>query len=79
MIRKEQIHELEKGDILGQVKFIAQIFGVAATEPTQQYLLFPNSFRNITLLSPDSSRFKYNLDAIVFLVLKNLVSVWGLL
>jgi hypothetical protein len=35
MIRQGQIQELEKGDILGQVKFIAQIFGVVATEPTQ--------------------------------------------
>ena len=30
MIRKGQIQGIEKGDILGQVKFIAQIFGVAA-------------------------------------------------
>lgn len=30
MIRKGQIQEVEKGDVQGQVKFIAQIFGVAA-------------------------------------------------
>lgn len=30
MIRKGQIQGVEKGDISGQVKFIAQIFGVAA-------------------------------------------------
>jgi transposase-like protein len=30
MIRKGQIHGVEKGDILGQVEFVSQIFGVAA-------------------------------------------------
>jgi len=30
MIRKGQIQEVEKGDIQGQVKFIALIFGVTA-------------------------------------------------
>jgi transposase-like protein len=30
MIRKGQIQGVEKGDILGQVEFVAQIFGVAA-------------------------------------------------
>jgi len=30
MIRKGQIQGIEKRDINGQVKFIAQIFGVAA-------------------------------------------------
>ena len=29
MIRKGQIHGVEKGDILGQVEFVSQIFGVA--------------------------------------------------
>ncbi len=60
------------------MKLIPKIFGVAATQPTQQDLLSPN-FCNITLLSPDGSRFEYDLDAIVLLVLKNLVPVWGLL
>lgn len=30
MVRKGQIQGVEKGDILGQAKFVAQIFGVAA-------------------------------------------------
>jgi hypothetical protein len=30
MIRKGQINGVEKGDILGQVEFVDQIFGVAA-------------------------------------------------
>ncbi len=30
MIRKGQINGVEKGDILGQVEFVSQIFGVAA-------------------------------------------------
>ncbi len=30
MIRKGQIQGIEKGDIKGQVKFIAKIFGVGA-------------------------------------------------
>ncbi len=30
MIRKGQVQGLAKGDILAQVKFVAQIFGVAA-------------------------------------------------
>ncbi len=30
MIRKGQVHGVEKGDILGQVEFVCQIFGVAA-------------------------------------------------
>lgn len=30
IIRKEQIQGLVKGDIKGQMKFIAQIFGAAA-------------------------------------------------
>jgi transposase, IS6 family len=30
MIRKGQAHGVEKGDILGQVAFIARLFGVAA-------------------------------------------------
>jgi transposase-like protein len=30
MIRKGQIQGIEKGDILGQVEFVSQIFGVAA-------------------------------------------------
>ncbi len=30
MIRKGQILGVEKGDILGQVEFVSQIFGVAA-------------------------------------------------
>jgi hypothetical protein len=30
MIRKGQIQGVEKGDILGQVEFVFQIFGVAA-------------------------------------------------
>ena len=30
MIRKGQIQGVEKGDILGQVEFVYQIFGVAA-------------------------------------------------
>ena len=29
MIRKGQIQGVEKGDVLGQVEFVAQIFGVA--------------------------------------------------
>ncbi len=30
MIRKGQVQGIEKGDILGQVEFVYQIFGVAA-------------------------------------------------
>jgi IS6 family transposase len=30
MIRKGQVHGVEKGDIMGQVAFIASLFGVAA-------------------------------------------------
>lgn len=30
MIRKGQIHGVEKGDIVGQVEFVSQIFQVAA-------------------------------------------------
>jgi transposase, IS6 family len=30
MVRKGQMHGVEKGDILGQVTFIASLFGVAA-------------------------------------------------
>ena len=30
MVRKGQMHGVEKGDILGQVAFIADLFGVAA-------------------------------------------------
>lgn len=30
MIRKGEVQGIKKGDIQGQVKFIAQIFGVAA-------------------------------------------------
>jgi transposase-like protein len=30
MVRKGQINGVEKGDILGQVEFVYQIFGVAA-------------------------------------------------
>ncbi len=30
MVRKGQIRGVEKGDILGQVAFIARLFGVAA-------------------------------------------------
>jgi len=30
MIRKGEIQGIEKGDILGQVGFVSQIFGVAA-------------------------------------------------
>ena len=30
MVRKGQIQQVEKGDILGQVEFVSQIFGVAA-------------------------------------------------
>jgi IS6 family transposase len=30
MVRKGQMHGVEKGDIMGQVTFIASLFGVAA-------------------------------------------------
>jgi hypothetical protein len=30
MIRKGQFHGLEQGDVMGQVEFVAQIFGLAA-------------------------------------------------
>ncbi len=30
MIRKGQIENVEKGDVIGQISFINQIFGVAA-------------------------------------------------
>ncbi len=29
MVRKRQIQQVEKGDILGQVEFVSHIFGVA--------------------------------------------------
>ncbi len=31
MMRKGQVHDVEKGDIMGQVAFIASLFGVAAS------------------------------------------------
>jgi hypothetical protein len=30
MIRKGQIKEIEKGDVIGQISFINEVFGVAA-------------------------------------------------
>jgi len=30
IIRKGQVHGVKKGDILGQIAFIARLFGVAA-------------------------------------------------
>jgi hypothetical protein len=35
MVRKGQIKDLEKGDVIGQISFINEIFGVAAYSGVQ--------------------------------------------